>query len=92
MVAQINPYANTSATSALGDSSTHAVVVVPSDTVDLPIVAGALYIGGAGDVTVDTLGGETNVTLKAVPLGRLRLAVTRVYATGTTATNIVALH
>jgi hypothetical protein len=67
-----------------------AVAVVPSDTG--AITASALYIGATGDVSVDMLNGRTNVLFKAVPVGVLAATVTRVYATGTTATNILALR
>ncbi len=69
--------------------------VTPSDTVQLSDDTHALYIGGAGDVAVifaedATL---TPVTLKAVPVGTvLPVSVIQVMATGTTATNIVALY
>jgi hypothetical protein len=49
-----------------------------------------LYVGGTGDVKVDLVGGGT-VTFKAVPVGTiLPVQVTKVYATGTTATFLVA--
>jgi hypothetical protein len=37
------------------------------------------------------VGGGSGITFKAVPVGLLNIIVSRVYATGTTATNIVAL-
>lgn len=50
-----------------------------------------IYIGGAGNVKVDLLDGST-VTLTAVIVGTIYpLRVTKVYATGTTATNLVGL-
>lgn len=70
----------------------NAVTVTPSDTADLTSVSKALYVGVSGDVTVNTLGGATAVTFKAVPAGMiLPVRCTRVLATGTTATSIVAL-
>ncbi|WP_395752496.1 hypothetical protein [Prosthecobacter sp.] len=66
--------------------------VTPSDTV--PMKGGparALYVGGAGDVTAVNENGAA-VTFAAVPAGCVLPIVTRrVNATGTTATNIVAL-
>jgi hypothetical protein len=68
-----------------------AASVVPSDTVDLPFATRSLYIGGAGDVTVMLARASASVTYKAVPVGtRLNVSATRVYATGTTATFILA--
>ena len=75
-----------------------AAAVTPSNTVDIPSVSGGtsnngcvLYVGGAGDLKVDTVGGDA-VTFVAVLAGSfIPVQVTRVYSTGTTATSIVAL-
>ena len=68
-----------------------AAAVTPSNTVDLTNTASALWVGGAGNVKVD-MTGATGVTFTAVPAGTLlRIQVTRVYSTGTNATNIVAM-
>jgi hypothetical protein len=64
--------------------------VSPSDTAT--ITASALYVGVSGDIRADMLNGQSNVLFKAVPVGILAATVTRVYATGTTATNILALR
>jgi hypothetical protein len=74
-----------------GASFQNADAVSPSDSTDLGAPASALYIGVAGDVTVTMAGGQTNVLFKAVPVGVLPVACTRVWATGTTASSIVAL-
>lgn len=68
----------------------HAASVTPSDTVDLTYTARALYIGADGDVKLITIGGET-VTFANVPVGILPVRAARVLATGTTATDIVAV-
>lgn len=69
----------------------YAVAVTPNDGADLADTSRALYIGGAGDVKVDMLGSGT-VTFVGVAAGTvLPLRADRVYATGTTATSIVAL-
>jgi hypothetical protein len=68
----------------------HAAAVTPSDTVQLAYVTKRLWVGGAGNVTLITVGGET-VEYAAVPAGTyLRVRAAQVNATGTTATNIVA--
>jgi hypothetical protein len=74
-----------------------AAAVTPSNTADIPSVTGGtnngcvLYVGGAGDLTVDTVGGDA-VTFVAVPAGSfIPVQVKRVYAAGTTATSILAL-
>ena len=76
---------------------TEGYAVTPSDTVGLDngtvvIYARALYIGVTGDVEVTLISG-TKFLFKAVPAGTILHAVTvQVWATGTTATNIVALR
>lgn len=68
-----------------------AAAVVPADGTDLACVTRAVYVGGGGDLRVRMLGGA-EVTLAAVPAGALLpLRVTRVLATGTSATALVAL-
>ena len=67
-----------------------ARAVTPSDTTDL-IDVSQLYIGVTGDVKVMLEQGGEAVVLKAHPVGYCPLRVKRVYATGTTATNIIAL-
>lgn len=70
---------------------TRAAAVTPSDTVDLSDVTLAIYVGGAGDVTLITAAGDT-VTFKAVPVGTtLRVRASRVKATATTATLMLAM-
>lgn len=66
--------------------------VTPHDT-DLVVngVCRALYIGVSGDVKITTAD-DTDVTFKAVPVGVLTVQAKRVWATGTTATDIVALY
>ena len=68
-----------------------AVSATVSDTADLDVTSRPLYIGVSGDVKVNMIGQTTGVTFKAVPVGILPVMVDRVYLTGTTATDIVAL-
>lgn len=68
-----------------------AVAVTPSDSVALTVPARSLYIGVTGDVTLLTVNGNV-VLFKAVPVGVLPVGCTRINATATTATNIVALY
>jgi hypothetical protein len=67
-----------------------ALAVTPHDSTNLVSMTRGLYIGVAGDVTA-VIGGSA-VLFKAVPVGILPVAVTRVNATATTATNILALY
>lgn len=70
----------------------NGATVTPADGADLPTMAYGLWVGGAGTLTVTFLETGTNITLSAVPAGTyIPIAVKRVWATGTTATLIVAL-
>lgn len=77
--------------------------VTPSDNTALPAITNAIYVGGAGDLTVilrgdpsvgnsKITGAASAITFKAVPAGTwLNIAASYVMATNTTATNILGL-
>jgi len=78
-----------------------AADVTPSDTVDIPSISTApgasknngcvLFVGGAGNLKVRTVGGD-DVTFNGINTGAfIPVQVVRVFATGTSATNIIAL-
>lgn len=67
---------------------TDAVAVSPSDTVDLAYMTRALHIGTPGDLRVDTADGST-VTFVNIAAGWHPVRVTRIWATGTTAADII---
>lgn len=73
----------------------YAVVVTPSDSTNLGYTTRGLYVGGAGNVSVEMAGAggqEPTVLFTGVQAGSvLPIAVTRVNSTSTTATTIVAL-
>jgi len=76
----------------LDSPAANALSVTPSDGADLAKSTRALYVGVAGDVAVNMVGG-TSVTFVAVPAGSvLPIRVARVLATGTTAGSIVGLY
>ena len=76
-------------TTGLESPATHAFDIVPGDGVDLPHVTRALYVGGAGDVSL-VMKDASAATLKNVPAGSvIAVRVARVQATGTSATDIV---
>ena len=52
----------------------------------------ALYVGVSGDIACRLMGDETDVLVKAAPVGVLALRVTHVRTTNTTATNMLALY
>jgi len=80
--------------------ASRAAAVVPSDTVNIPNPSSpdgianngnVLYIGTAGTLKVRTAGGD-DITFVTVNAGSfLPIQVVRVFATGTTASNIIAL-
>ena len=70
---------------------TRAASVTPHNTNELEFVTRALYVGSVGDVKV-AMADSGEVTFLAVPTGTtLPIRVKKVFATGTDATNIVAL-
>jgi hypothetical protein len=75
----------------LGDPYENGAAITPHDSNDLSNTTRAIYIGSTGDLKVDLVGGDT-VTLASVPVGVIRLRATRVYSTGTTASDLVALY
>jgi hypothetical protein len=62
----------------------------PFSASDNSLVAKALWIGGTGNVSIETIGGNT-VVFNSVPVGIFPVAAKLINASGTTATNIVAL-
>lgn len=70
----------------------NGAAVTPSDTVALTQPTRMVYVGGAGDLTVILEGDTVAITFKAVPVGTwLNIRTGTIKATGTTATNILAL-
>jgi hypothetical protein len=68
-----------------------AVAITPSDSVNLDKTTRGVYVGVSGDV-VAIIGGEA-ITFTAMAAGIIHpIAVTRVNATSTTATNLVAIY
>jgi len=77
--------------SGLTSPGRNAAAVTPSDVADLASTARAFYVGGAGDVKLTTANGDT-VTLVGLAAGiPIPITAQRIFATGTTATSIVAI-
>ena len=74
---------------ALSDPIARAVAAVPSDVSDLPGICSCLYVGVTGNVQVNMAGGGT-VLFSNLAVGWHPIRAARVWATNTTATNIVA--
>ena len=67
--------------------------VTPNDGADLGLgECRALYAGGSGDVSIVDLTGETVVFVGVLAGSILPVQTARVNATGTTASDIVALY
>lgn len=82
------PYTSADATV----SARSATAVVPSDTVVAEAPTRALYVGGPGNIKVDMVSGGTVTFYNAAAGSLLPIQVVRIYATGTTATNVLALY
>jgi hypothetical protein len=71
------------------NAATGGAAITPSDTVAVDF--NGFYVGGAGNIKVDLYDGST-ITLNGVLVGSIYpMKVSKVYATGTTATNLVGL-
>lgn len=68
---------------------TGAAAVTPNDSTDLAETTVSLYVGTAGTLKV-TFEDDSTATYAAIAAGRHPLRVKRVWATGTSASNIVA--
>jgi hypothetical protein len=68
----------------------NAVEITPSDSVDLATIPRGFWVGTSGNLKVTMKGGQT-VTFKNIDTGYHGLRITRIWATGTTAADIVAL-
>jgi hypothetical protein len=79
-------------TEYLDDPSSSAVAVTPSDATPLTAIPKMLFVGVSGDITMTLAHDSASVLFKAVPVGILRVRPGQVFATGTTATNILALY
>lgn len=74
------------------DPAIEALAITPNDSADIGNNScRALYVGTAGALKVTTDKGS-QVTFGNVGVGVLPLRVIRVWSTGTTASNIVALY
>lgn len=73
-------------------SAVEAITITPDDATDLSNITRGLYIGATGNVRVLLLYDTTPVTFVGAVKGSiLPIRVKRVYATGTTATDLVGL-
>lgn len=66
-----------------------AYAISPSDTAYLPFVPDWIWVGHTGDISVALPGNAGPVLFQAVPVGPLHIMPTRIFATSTTASEIV---
>lgn len=72
--------------------SAHPFAVVPSNAAPLPAIPKALYVGTGGTIVLRTASGNADVTFRNLASGQiLPVRAQFVRATGTTASDIVAL-
>lgn len=71
--------------------ATGGEAVTPHDTNELTYVSRALWIGSTGNLKVTMADGQ-ELTFNSVPVGWMPLRVKKVFSTGTTAANIVAVY
>lgn len=78
--------------SSTNSPASQLITITPSDTVPLAGGVRAIWVGGAGDVAVVGLGDLTPKTLIGAQAGQVIPVFAKfVYATGTTATNLIGL-
>lgn len=82
-------FANNS--TSLDSPASDAAAITPSDSADLSVIPRALYCTGDGTVRVTMRNGGDPVTLPMIYGVPLPVRVSRVWATGTTATGIVGV-
>lgn len=86
----VDPYASMQRT--LDGPADHLATIVPNDAADLQYATRAIFVTGAGTIKVDLVGGIDGYTTPVLPAGFVLSArVLRVYATGTTATGLMAM-
>jgi hypothetical protein len=72
--------------------ATEAYAITPSDSVDLTVPTRGVYVGVSGDLKVD-MSGVGTVTFKDLMAGMIHpISAKRIYATGTTATDILGIY
>ena len=79
------------ASPSLSGPAAHGFAVTPSDSALLAETTRALYVGSAGNLVVVMASGST-ITFTAIPSGTvLPVRVSKIMATGTSATDILGL-
>ena len=83
-------YSNTDSITA---PPSNAYAITPSDATDLSVPCRAIWIGGAGNLSVDFVNSGSTIVLNGAVAGDMVwVRVKRVRSTSTTATNLVCLY
>lgn len=76
----------------IGDPAIKTIAITPHDVDEIAEIPKAIYVGGAGDITLRAIGDTADVVFKALPVGTIiPLRVKYIRNTGTTAAFIVGL-
>jgi hypothetical protein len=79
-------------TDSLTAPSSNCFPITTSDTVELPTVTKAVYVGTGGDVALRSVRGAQDVIFRNISSGAiLDVRASHVRTTGTTAANLVGL-
>lgn len=71
----------------------YSFAIAASDTNDLATIPRAIYVGSGGDIKMQLVHDAAPVVWSSVPTGSLlSVRPRRIYATGTSASNLVALY
>ncbi|MBY5974948.1 hypothetical protein KUV28_21525 [Ferrimonas balearica] len=84
-----DPFANTSP--GMTDSGRYHDDVMPDDDTDLPVIPRALYVGTGGDIVIRDAAGRDRVRKNVAAGTEIAFRGVRVMATGTTASDILAI-
>lgn len=78
--------------SSKSDPAIGATAITPSDTAELDMNMKGIYVGGAGNIKLETADGST-VTFASCAAGSILPVVAKfVFSTDTTATALIALY
>lgn len=81
-----DPFKNHAA--GMSDPIGSATAIIPDDTTDLPVATRAVYVGSGGNLRVTLVSGDI-VSFQNISAGWHPLRAQRVWATGSTASNLV---
>ena len=76
---------------ARNSSGTRHAAVIPSDSTDLPVRPRALYVGTGGDLAIRDAAGAVAIRRNVAAGTEIAFEAVRVMATGTTASDILAI-